>query len=68
MFSHNLTDSLNKLVSNFTILIPIKEEGKRAYYANKSIEENWSKRELKRQIDSSLYERLLLSEGKEKEG
>ena len=43
--------------THFTILIPIKEEGKRAYYANKSIEENWSKRELKRQIERKAFER-----------
>ena len=33
------------------------------FYGNEAINSNWSVRELKRQIDSSLFERLLLSDG-----
>ena len=33
----------------------------RSFYENECINSGWSVRELKRQIDSSLFERLLLS-------
>jgi predicted nuclease of restriction endonuclease-like (RecB) superfamily len=36
---------------------------KRSFYQQESINSNWSVRELKRQMNSSLFERLLLSEG-----
>jgi predicted nuclease of restriction endonuclease-like (RecB) superfamily len=35
----------------------------REFYEKEAINSNWSVRELKRQIDTSLFERLLLSEG-----
>ena len=38
----------------------------RNFYEIESIQNNWSLRELKRQIDSALYERLVLSRDKEK--
>ena len=41
----------------------ITDENKRSFYEKESINSGWSVRELKRQIDSSLYERLLLSSG-----
>ncbi len=37
---------------------------KRSFYEKEAINSGWSTRELKRQISTSLYERLLLSEGK----
>ena len=42
----------------------IESKDKRSFYEKEIINSNWSVRELKRQINSSLYERLLLSEGK----
>ncbi len=39
------------------------DDSKRSFYEKESINSGWSVRELKRQIDSSLYERLLLSSG-----
>ncbi|AZA53898.1 YhcG family protein [Chryseobacterium sp. G0201] len=44
-------------------LLVIEDRTKRSFYENETINSNWSFREMKRQIDSSLYERLLLSQG-----
>lgn len=44
-------------------LLIIEDKNKRSFYQKESISSSWSIRELKRQIDSSLYERLLLSRG-----
>uniref|UniRef100_UPI002F40CFEC DUF1016 N-terminal domain-containing protein n=1 Tax=Enterocloster clostridioformis TaxID=1531 RepID=UPI002F40CFEC len=41
------------------------DDSKRSFYEKESINSGWSVRELKRQIDSSLYERLLLSTRKQ---
>lgn len=38
----------------------------RNFYEIEAVENNWSLRELRRQIDSALYERLVLSRDKEK--
>lgn len=38
----------------------------RNFYEIETIENNWSLRELKRQVNSSLYKRLVLSKDKEK--
>ena len=38
----------------------------RNFYEIEAIQNNWSLRELKRQVNSSLYERLVLSKNKEK--
>ncbi|MDY0090992.1 MAG: PDDEXK nuclease domain-containing protein [Flavobacteriaceae bacterium] len=45
-------------------LLIIEDKDKRSFYEKESANSSWSIRELKRQIDSSLYERLLLSQGK----
>ena len=49
--------------SHYCELLSITDENKRSFYEKESINSDWSVRELKRQIDSSLYERLLLSSG-----
>lgn len=49
--------------SHYCELLSIADENKRSFYEKESINSGWSVRELKRQIDSSLYERLLLSSG-----
>ena len=51
--------------SQYKLLIRIKNEDKRAFYITESIKNSWSGRELERQINSSLFERLLLSSNKE---
>jgi len=50
--------------SHYLILTRIKDEEERRFYEIESRTNNWSVRELKRQFDSSLYERLVLSRDK----
>lgn len=50
--------------SHFVVLLGVSDDTKRKFYENRSINENWSKRQLERQIDSSLFERLVLSRNK----
>ena len=53
---------LNELSwSHYLELIKIEEQEKRNFYLNETINSRWSIRELQRQKDSLLYERLLLS-------
>ena len=52
--------------SHYLILMRIENINERNFYEIESIENNWSLRELRRQIDSALYERLVLSIDKEK--
>ena len=52
--------------SHYLELIKIEEKSKRNFYFNECINTKWSVRELQRQRDSLLYERLLLSADKEK--
>lgn len=51
--------------SQYKLLISIADANKREYYQLESINNAWTKRELERQINSQLYERLLLSNDKE---
>ncbi|MDR3049212.1 MAG: PDDEXK nuclease domain-containing protein [Elusimicrobiota bacterium] len=50
--------------THYCELLPIKDKDARSFYEQESINSNWSVRELKRQIETSLFERLLLSDGK----
>ena len=50
--------------SQYVELITIKDDAKRNFYEKECINSNWSVRELQRQLDTSLFERLLLSDGK----
>ncbi len=50
--------------SHYIELITIKDDDKRNFYEKECINSNWSVRELQRQLDTSLFERLLLSDGK----
>ena len=52
--------------SHYLILMRIKDINARNFYEIETFENNWSLRELKRQVNSSLYERLVLSKDKEK--
>lgn len=49
----------------YKMLISIEDKDKREYYELESVKNNWNGRELERQINSGLYERLLLSNDKE---
>jgi len=50
--------------TQYKLLIRIDSEDKREFYTHESVKNNWSSRELERQINASLYERLLLSNDK----
>ena len=52
--------------SHYLELIKIEEDNKRQFYLNECINCRWSVRELQRQTGSLLYERLILSQNKEK--
>ena len=49
--------------SHYCELLAISDKNKREFYEQEAKNANWSVRELKRQINTSLYERLLLSKG-----
>ncbi|MFC6268891.1 PDDEXK nuclease domain-containing protein [Frigoriflavimonas asaccharolytica] len=51
--------------TQYKLLTSIDDEHKREYYIAESVKNNWSARQLERQINSSLYERLLISNDKE---
>lgn len=51
--------------SQYKLLISIPDESKREYYQLEAVNNCWTKRELERQINSQLYERLLLSNDKD---
>ena len=50
--------------SQYRMLIAIDDNFKREYYELEATNNGWTGRELERQIDSALYERLLLSNDK----
>jgi hypothetical protein len=61
---------VNALCSQFTwshyrLLLRINSQSKRDFYETESFNNNWSSRQLERQINSQLYERLLLSNSSE---
>ena len=49
--------------SHFCELLSVSDKDARSFYEKEAINSNWSVRELKRQIDTSLFQRLLLSDG-----
>ena len=52
--------------SHYVFLCRIKDEDERAFYEIEAVQGNWSVRELQRQYDSGLFERLSLSKNKKK--
>ncbi|KGQ55636.1 hypothetical protein IO44_05520 [Gallibacterium anatis str. Avicor] len=50
--------------TQYRLLLRLKDPDKREFYIAESIKNHWSSRQLERQINSSLYERLLLSNDK----
>lgn len=51
--------------SHYKSLLSVSNPDKREFYKVESVKNNWSARQLERQIDSNLFERLLLSNDKE---
>lgn len=51
--------------SQYRTLIQISDKDKREYYEMEAANNNWTARELQRQVQSLLYERLLMSNDKE---
>lgn len=51
--------------SHYAELLTISDELARSFYETQAINENWSFREMKRQIDSALFQRLALSKDKD---
>jgi len=51
--------------SHYCELLSIEKDDERSFYEKECINSNWSVRELKRQLETSLFERLLLSDGKD---
>ncbi len=50
--------------SHYSLLLSIEDNTKRRFYEKETINNNYSFRELKRQIDSALFEKLALSKDK----
>jgi predicted nuclease of restriction endonuclease-like (RecB) superfamily len=50
--------------SHYAELLTISNDLERSFYEKQSIKENWSSRDLKRQINSALFQRLALSKNK----
>jgi predicted nuclease of restriction endonuclease-like (RecB) superfamily len=50
--------------SHYVFLLGIKNPDERSFYEIEATQQDWTVRELKRQFDSSLYERLALSRDK----
>ncbi len=51
--------------SHYVFLMTVKNAEERSFYEIEATEQNWSLRELKRQYNSGLYERLALSRDKD---
>lgn len=52
--------------TNYVILTKIKDVQERSFYEIEATQSNWGKRELQRQINTGLFERLSLSKNKNK--
>lgn len=61
-----LSDEFKLSYSHYLTLMRIENIEERNFYEIEAINNSWSLRELKRQMDSALYERLVLSRDKEK--
>jgi predicted nuclease of restriction endonuclease-like (RecB) superfamily len=51
--------------TQYKFLLAIDSQYEREFYIAESVKNNWTSRQLERQINSSLYERLLMSNDKE---
>lgn len=63
--NYDIRQSLTGKLSwtHYCELLSISDKDKRSFYERETINSSWSVREMKRQINTSLYERLLLSKG-----
>lgn len=61
-----VSDQFTLSYSHYLFLMRIENPEERNFYEIESSQNNWSLRDLKRQFDSALYERLSLSKDKEK--
>lgn len=61
-----LSARFNLTWSHYQILMRIDDEAARRFYEIETVNQQWSVRQLQRQIGSSLYERLALSRNKDK--
>ncbi len=61
-----LSDDFKLSYSHYIFLSKIENRDERDFYEIESINNNWSLRELKRQFDSAIFERLALSKDKQK--
>lgn len=61
-----MSDQFKLSWSHYLILMRMENIDERNFYEIEALENNWSLRELRRQIDSALYERLALSRDKDK--
>jgi predicted nuclease of restriction endonuclease-like (RecB) superfamily len=50
--------------TQYKLLLAVDNQDKREFYIAEAVKNNWTSRQLERQINSSLYERLLLSNDK----
>ena len=64
--SQTLSEEFRLSWSHYLILMRMEDINARNFYEIEAFENNWSLGELKRQVNSSLYERLVLSKDKEK--
>ena len=62
-YQNQQTVSVKLSWSHYCELLTITDDNERKFYENEAINCSWSFRELKRQIESSLFQRLLLSDG-----
>lgn len=62
-YPNQQTVSVKLSWSHYCELLSVTDYDKRRFYEKESLNSGWSVRELKRQINSSLYERILLSDG-----
>lgn len=62
-----IANSLRSQLSwtHYRMLLRLETEDKREYYIAETVKNNWSVRQMERQINSQLFERLLLSNDKE---
>ncbi|MBO9728288.1 MAG: DUF1016 family protein [Chitinophaga sp.] len=51
--------------TQYKLLLSVDNEDARAYYIAETVKNNWTSRQLERQVYSNLYERLLMSNDKE---
>lgn len=62
--SHALSDQLSW--THYRLLMRVENKNARNFYLEESIKENWSTRQLERQITTLFYERILSSKNKNK--